>query len=328
MKKILVFGGAGYIGSHTCLALAAKGYQPVVFDNLCEGHREFVRWGELIEADILDQNAISSAFQSVKPAAAVHFAALAYVGESVLAPAKYYRTNVVGSLNIVEQARCNGNVPIVFSSSCATYGDPKSLPIVETTRQEPISPYGRTKLVAEQILSDYDSAYGLPHVCLRYFNACGDDPDLQIGERHHVETHIIPRAILSALGKLDDFMIFGGDYDTPDGSPVRDYVHVLDLAQAHVLAIEHLLNGGPSEQFNIGSGTGVSVFELVAALERIIGRSVPLSIAPRRPGDPPILVADTSKAKQILGFSAQHSGLDTILQTAIAWHRNEVNRAK
>lgn len=323
MTKILVFGGAGYIGSHTCKLLAARGYAPVVFDNLSEGHREFVKWGDLIKADILDKGAVNEAFRQVKPAAAIHFAALAYVGESVVDPSKYYLNNVTGSLNIADGSRQNGCIPIVFSSSCATYGNPEVLPITESTLQIPINPYGRTKLMAEQILSDYDKAYGLRAVCLRYFNACGGDPDLEVGERHRVETHLVPRAILSALGKINDFKIFGGDYDTSDGSPVRDYVHVLDLAEAHLLAIEHLLKDGPSDQFNIGSGSGISVFELIAALEKILGYSVPRAVAGRRPGDPPILVAETSKAKEKLGFATRHSGLENILKSALAWHRKE-----
>ena len=322
MSKILVFGGAGYIGSHTCKALAQTGFEPIVFDNLSEGHREFVRWGELIRADIRDREAVIAAFQNHQPVASIHFAALAYVGESMSDPEKYYQNNVSGSLHIVEAARQAGNTPLVFSSSCATYGLPVELPISESAVQRPISPYGRSKLMVEQILADYDHAYGFPSVCLRYFNACGGDLEGELGEWHHQETHIIPRAILSALRRIDDFMIYGDDHDTPDGSQIRDFVHVADLANAHVRAVNYVLEGGASTCFNIGSGEGASVFEVISALSRITGLTVPNEIGKRRSGDPPILVADPAKAQADLDFRAQYSGLETILRTAFDWHQH------
>ncbi len=321
MCKVLVFGGAGYIGSHTCKALAAAGFEPVVFDNLSEGHADFVRWGELITADIRDQDAVKAAYARHRPAVAIHFAALAYVGESVSNPEKYYQNNVSGSLNIIEAARQAGNVPLIFSSSCATYGHPAALPISEDTVQKPISPYGRSKLMVEQILADYEHAYGFPSVCLRYFNACGSDLEGELGEWHRKETHIIPRAILSALHRIDDFTIYGDDHDTPDGSQIRDFVHVADLASAHVRAAGYLMETGKTACFNIGSGRGVSVFEMIAALSQITGLSVPKTIGKRRRGDPPVLVANPAKARAELNFQAHYSGLETILRSAFDWHQ-------
>lgn len=320
MSNVLVFGGAGYIGSHTCKALAEAGFSPVVYDNLSEGHRAFVQWGELIEADILDVDAVQLAFTRVRPVAAIHFAAFAYVGESVTEPEKYYRNNVAGSINIISSARQAGRVPLVFSSSCATYGIPQQLPISEDSPQLPINPYGRTKLIIENMLKDFDHAYGMRHVILRYFNACGADDQGRLGERHNVETHLIPRAIFSALGRINDFTIFGSDCDTPDGTPIRDYVHVSDLATAHVLAVRHLMDGKPSDCFNIGTGEGLSIKQILKALEEITSAPVPYRAGHARPGDPPILVADPAKARQVLGFSAIHSNLVNILRTALEWH--------
>ena len=321
--KVMVFGGAGYIGSHTCKWLKSSGFEPIVFDNLCEGHREFVKWGELIEGDIRDREAVDAALARTQPDLIIHFAAFAYVGESVQDPAKYYDNNVLGALNIADAARQGGNIPIVFSSTCATYGMPATDRIAEDTPQAPINPYGRTKLVVEQILKDFHTAYGLPSVCLRYFNACGADPDREIGEAHRIETHLIPRAILAALGQIDDFQVFGDDYDTPDGSAVRDYVHVNDLAEGHVAACRYLIDGGATDQFNIGTGTGYSVFEIINAVETAAGRPVPHTISPRREGDPPVLVADPAKSKAILGFEASFSSLENITATALAWHNGQ-----
>jgi len=322
MDKILVFGGAGYIGSHTCKALAENGFEPVVYDNLSEGYARFVRWGDLIEADILDAGAVAQALERHKPVAIIHFAAFTYVGESVTDPAKYYRNNVGGSLNIAEAAHRAGNIPVIFSSSCATYGVPARVPIPETAPQVPINPYGRSKLMVEQILQDLAAAYGLPSVALRFFNACGADKDGEIGEAHRVETHLIPRAIFSGLGRIDDFCIFGGDYDTPDGSPIRDYIHVTDLADAHIRACRYLLDGGESAQFNIGTGNGYSVFELMRELSCILGREVPAQVVGRRAGDTPVLVAEATRARTALGFLPQHSEIGNILETALRWHRN------
>lgn len=320
MSTILVFGGAGYIGSHTCKALAEAGFNPVAYDNLSEGHRRFVRWGDLVEADIMDADAVSDAYSRYSPAAAIHFAAYAYVGESVTEPEKYYRNNVAGSINILSGARKAGLVPLVFSSSCATYGIPPRLPVEEDAPKSPINPYGRTKLIVEHMLADFDKAYGLRHISLRYFNACGADAAGLLGEVHKVETHVIPRAIFSALGRIDDFTLFGSDCDTPDGTPVRDYIHVTDLAIAHVLAVRHLLDGKPSDCFNIGTGQGVSIKEMLLALEGVTGSPVPFQVGAVRSGDPPILVADPAKAKRMLGFAAKHSDLANILRTAFDWH--------
>ncbi len=320
MKRILVFGGAGYIGSHTCKALHGSGFAPVVFDNFIEGHRDFVKWGTAVEGDIRDAAAVAQAFAQVDPVAAIHFAAHAYVGESVTDPGKYYDNNVSGSLNIAMAARDAGNVPLVFSSTCAIYGTPDVVAIREDTPPAPINPYGRTKLIVEGILQDFSSAYGLRSVCLRYFNACGADAEGEIGEAHREETHLVPRTILSALGRMDGFRVFGDDYDTQDGSAVRDYVHVTDLAHAHVLACDYLLNGGASDQFNIGSGKGTSVFQIIEAVRKATGRDVPHDIGPRRPGDPAALVADPAKARAVLGFQARHSDIANIAETATRWH--------
>ena len=317
--NVLVAGGAGYIGSHTCKALAAGGFVPVVYDNLSTGHRGFVRWGPLVEGDLLDEETLARTFAEHRPVAALHFAACAYVGESVEDPARYYRNNVVGALNLMDAARLGGNVPIVFSSTCAVYGEPRTLPITEDTPLVPVNPYGRTKLAVEQALSDYDAAYGLRSVRLRYFNACGCDPDGEVGESHDPETHLIPRAILAALGRLAELTIFGDDYPTPDGTAIRDYIHVRDLADAHVVAVRLLLGGGESISVNLGTGSGFSVREIVDAVERVTGLDVPRRIALRRPGDPAVLVADSSRAERLLGFSAAHSDVETIVRTACAW---------
>ena len=317
--KVLVAGGAGYIGSHTCKALAAAGFVPVVYDNFSTGHRGFVRWGPLVEGDLLDEEALARTFAEHRPVAALHFAACAYVRESVEDPARYYRNNVVGALNLMDAARSSVNVPIVFSSTCAVYGEPRTLPVTEDTPLTPVSPYGRTKLTVERALSDYDVAYGLRSVRLRYFNACGCDPDGEIGESHDPETHLIPRAILAAMGRIAELTIFGDDYRTPDGTAIRDYVHVRDLADAHVAAVRLLLDGGESISVNLGTGSGFSVREIVDAVERVTDLEVPCRLAPRRPGDPAVLVADSSRAGGVLGFSATHSDVETIVRTACAW---------
>jgi len=284
-----------------------------------------VQWGPLIEGDILDGAAVSRACADTAPQAVIHFAALTYVGESVADPGKYYRNNVAGSLNIATAAHEAGNVPIVFSSTAATYGIPEKMPIVEDAPKQPINPYGRTKRMVEQMLDDFGAAYDLRSVCLRYFNACGADAGGDVGEAHRQETHLIPRAIFSLMGRIDDFAIFGGDYDTPDGSPIRDYIHVTDLADAHVRAVAYLLEGAASEKINVGTGTGISVFQIMDALEQLVGRPVPRTVGARRPGDPPSLVADAAKARRLLGFEARHSDIETILRTAWNWHMRRHN---
>ncbi len=323
---ILVTGGAGYIGSHACKALAQEGFTPIAFDNLVLGHRDAVRWGPLVEADIRDEDALAETIRKYAVEAVIHFAAFAYVGESVDAPAKYYRNNVGGTLSLLDACRSASVDKLVFSSSCATYGVPDVLPITESAPQRPINPYGRTKLVVEQVLEDYAHAYGSRHVALRYFNAAGADPDGEIGERHDPETHLIPLALLAAAGRREALEVFGDDYDTPDGTCVRDYIHVTDLARAHVLALRHLLDGGDSLALNLGSGSGSSIREVIGAVAQVTGRRVPHVIKPRRPGDPPVLYADPRLAKERLGFETEMSDLHTIVGTAAAFLGLEVRR--
>jgi len=315
----LVAGGAGYIGSHACKALAAAGFLPVVYDNLSTGHRDLVRWGPCIEGDLLDADPLAGAFEDYRPAVVLHFAACACVGESFEDPAKYYANNVTGALHLLDAARSAGNVPIVFSSSCAVYGEPTNVPIAEEAGLAPVNPYGRTKLAVEHALSDYEVGYSLRSVRLRYFNAAGCDPDGEVGERHEPETHLIPRAILAAMGRLDEIAIFGDDHPTPDGTAIRDYIHVTDLADAHVAAVQHLLRGGEGHAANLGTGRGFSVREVVDAVERVTGLHVPRRIAARRQGDPAVLIADGSRAQRRLGFTALHSDIDTIVRTAHRW---------
>ena len=307
------------MGSHTCKALAASGFVPVVYDNLSTGYRHFVRWGPLIEGDLLDKDTLVRAFTEHHPVAALHFAACAYVGESMEDPAKYYSNNVIGALHFMNAAREGGNVPIVFSSTCAVYGRARKIPITEDAALLPISPYGRTKLTIEHALSDYDAAYGLRSVCLRYFNASGCDPDGEVGESHDPETHLVPRAILAAMNRLVELTIFGDDYPTPDGTAIRDYVHVCDLADAHVAAVHFLLAGGGSASLNLGAGSGLSVRDIVKAIERVTGLDVPCRVDSRRLGDPAVLVADSSHAKRLLGFSTARSDVETIVRTAHSW---------
>jgi len=323
-ETILVTGGAGYIGSHTCKALAASGYLPVVVDNLSTGHRWAVRWGPLVEADIADKRRMAETIERFRPKAVIHFAAHAYVGESIQKPREYFDNNVARTLSLLDVLLDSGVDKIVFSSSCATYGIPDELPIAEDHAQRPINPYGDSKLFVEKILGWYASAYGLSYTCLRYFNAAGADPDGEIGEDHTPETHLIPLVIGAALGQAPSLEIFGTDYDTPDGTAVRDYVHVSDLADAHVRAVERLLAGGDNIALNLGSGHGYSIREVVAAVEAISGTRVPAVDGPRRPGDPAALVADPRSAQAVLGWSPGKSDLETIVQTAWDWHENDV----
>jgi UDP-arabinose 4-epimerase len=316
MHAVMVTGGAGFIGSHACKQLSAEGFHPVVFDNLSTGHRAAVRWGPLVEGDVLDTAALAAALQRHEVAGIVHFAASAYVGESVTDPGKYYRNNVAGTLSVLEAALVSGVAGIVFSSSCATYGAPATLPIREDTPQAPINPYGRTKLVGEQMLRDYEAAHGLRHVILRYFNACGADPDGELGEFHDPETHLVPRALMAAGGRIAHLDVFGTDYATEDGTCVRDYVHVTDLAGAHVGAVRYLLAGGRSISLNLGAGRGASIRDIIASIESNTGRRVPVIERPRRAGDPPILVADNELARKTIGFATARSDIDTIIRTA------------
>ena len=319
-QSILVTGGAGYIGSHACKALARAGYLPVAYDNLSRGHREAVRWGPLVEGDIADHTRLRAAITEHRMSAVMHFAAYAYVGESVGDPGLYYRNNLCGTLAMLEVLRDCGVRNIVFSSTCATYGLPETVPIRENAPQRPVNPYGETKLAIERALHWYGQAHQLRWVALRYFNAAGADRDSEIGEDHEPETHLVPLVLQAALGRREAIEIYGTDYPTPDGTAIRDYIHVDDLAEAHLRALGRLLAGGEAIALNLGSGRGHSVREVIAAAEGVCGRKIPLREAPRRPGDPPALVADPALAARTLGWYAQHSSLDTIIRTALAWH--------
>ncbi|OJT95224.1 MAG: UDP-glucose 4-epimerase GalE [Rhizobium sp. 63-7] len=319
-KTILVVGGAGYIGSHTCLELARQGFTPVVFDNLSNGHQEFVKWGPFEPGDIRGRARLDEVLARYRPAAILHFAALIEVGQSVREPAAFYDNNVVGTLTLLAAARQAGVKAFVFSSTCATYGLPQQLPMDETHPQAPINPYGRTKWIVEQALADFGLNDGLRSVILRYFNAAGADPEGRIGEWHTPETHAIPLAIEAALGRRDGFTVFGTDYDTRDGTCVRDYVHVLDLADAHVRALQHLLSGGQSAAVNLGTGTGTTVRELLDAVQQVSGRAFEVTLSSRREGDSPTLVADNGKARDLLGWQPRYD-LRQIVETAWNWHK-------
>ncbi|OWO96492.1 UDP-glucose 4-epimerase GalE [Rhizobium esperanzae] len=318
-ETVLVVGGAGYIGSHTCLDLANKGYRPVVFDNFSNGHREFVKWGPAEEGDIRDRGRLDEVLAKHKPAAILHFAALIEVGESVKDPVSFYENNVIGTLTLLSAAQAAGINAFVFSSTCATYGLPQSVPLDETHRQVPINPYGRTKYIVEQALADYDQYKGLRSVVLRYFNAAGADFEGRIGEWHQPETHAIPLAIDAALGRRQGFKVFGSDYETRDGTCVRDYIHVLDLADAHVRAVEYLLKGGDSVALNLGTGTGTTVRELLGAIEDVSNRPFPVEYIGRREGDSHTLVANNDKARDVLGWVPQYD-LSEIISSAWNWH--------
>jgi UDP-glucose 4-epimerase len=321
---ILVTGGAGYIGSHAVLALQAAGYGVVVLDNLVYGHRDIaedVLKVELVVGDTSDRALLDTLFASREIAAVMHFAAYAYVGESVTDPAKYYQNNFVGTLTLLEAMLAANIRQFVFSSTCATYGIPNTVPIPENHPQSPINPYGQTKLMVEQVLKDFDKAYNFKSVCFRYFNAAGADPQGRLGEDHNPETHIIPLVLQTALGKRESVSIFGTDYPTPDGTCIRDYIHVTDLAQAHVLGLEYLLQGGDSSVFNLGNGNGFSVQEVVETARQITGQAIKTVECPRRPGDPPALVGSSDRARQILGWQPQYADLQAILSHAWAWHQ-------
>jgi UDP-glucose-4-epimerase GalE len=326
MSTILVTGGAGYVGSHACKALAAAGHTPVTYDNLSRGHREFARWGPLEIGDIADAAKLDSAFARHRIDAVMHFAALAYVGESVEQPALYYRNNVGGTLELLEAMRRAGVKLLVFSSTCSTYGVPERMPITEDLPQQPINPYGMSKLVVERVLRDYEPAYGLRSVALRYFNAAGCDPDGEVGEDHDPETHLIPRVLMAADGMLPQVDVFGTDYPTPDGTCLRDYIHVADLADGHVRALAYLQRGGASTAINLGTGRAFSVREVIAAAERVTGRRIPVHEGPRRAGDPPVLVADATRARLVLGFAPGFTEIEPIVATAWRWHERPVRR--
>lgn len=321
-ETILVLGGAGYIGSHTCLALSQAGYRVVVYDSLIHGHRQFAKFGPLEQGDIRDTQRLSSVIAQHKPAAIIHFAALIEAGVSVRDPADFYDVNVGGVLSLLNAARANGMPPIVFSSTCATYGLPQTPALDETHPQWPINPYGWTKFCAERMFADFRAAYGQRSTWLRYFNAAGAAPEHGLGEHHDPETHVIPLAMFSLLGKRDSFTMFGEDYDTRDGSCVRDYIHVLDLADAHVRAARQLIDGAQGDAYNLGTGDGTTVKEIVSAVERASNRKIPLIKADRRAGDPSALVANSAKAARDLGWTPKRK-LDEIVAGAWAWHARE-----
>jgi UDP-glucose-4-epimerase GalE len=320
-KSILVTGGAGYIGAHACKALAKAGFEPVAYDNLVYGHKEAVRWGPFVEGDVGDRTLVTETIRRHGIAAVMHFAAFAYVGESVEKPEKYFHNNVVNTLAMLEAMHATDVKAIVFSSTCATYGLPEAMPIREDTPQHPVNPYGETKLMIERALYWYGVAHGLRSVALRYFNAAGADPDGEIGEDHNPETHLIPLILDAATGRRAQIDVYGTDYPTPDGSAVRDYIHVQDLADAHVRALRYLENGGDSCALNLGTGHGHSVRETIAAARRVTGRAIPSRDSARRPGDPPVLVADAVRAKEKLGWVPQLGSLDQIIGTAWTWHQ-------
>jgi UDP-glucose 4-epimerase len=319
---VLVTGGAGYIGSHTVRELSRRGFDCLVFDNLTSGLRKFVGETPFVQGDLRDVEAVRGIFRDRKVEAVLHFASLIQVGESYADPGKYYSHNLLTSLNLLEAMREAGVSKFIFSSSAAVYGQPQETPIREAHPMNPSNPYGQTKAMVERLLPDYDRAYGLRSVSLRYFNAAGADPGGGLGECHEPETHLIPNILLSLLGKAGRLAVFGGNFPTPDGTAVRDYVHVTDLARAHVLALESLLGGGPSDAINLGVNAGFSVLEVIRAAERVTGRRVAFDIGPRRQGDVAVLLASKERAERVLGWQPELSSLETIIETAWRWHQS------
>lgn len=317
---VLVCGGAGYIGSHVNKQLNKEGYETVVFDNLVYGHREAVKWGHFVQGDLKNFDEIEEVFRKYKIDAVFHFAAYAYVGESVENPEKYYYNNVANTLNLLHVMRKYGCNKIIFSSTCATYGEPEQVPITENMTQNPINPYGASKLMVERIFEDYSKAYGIEFVVLRYFNAAGVDPEGEIGESHTPETHLIPLVLDAASGKRQDIKIFGTDYDTPDGSCIRDYIHVYDLATAHLLALHYLEEGNESDFFNLGNTLGTSVLEVVKSVKKVTGREFTVTMTDRRAGDPAKLVGSSEKAQKVLGWKPIYGEIDIIVEHAWKWH--------
>lgn len=316
---ILIAGGAGYIGSHVNKVLNARGYDTLVLDNLSTGHREFVQWGQFIEGDLADCELLERIFTEYPIDAVMHFSAFAYVGESVEKPMKYYNNNVVNTLHLLDAMVRHDVSNFIFSSTCATYGEVDEMPIVETMSQRPINPYGRTKLMVERILADYHQAYGLNYCALRYFNAAGADPEVCVGEWHEPETHLIPLVLDAAGGQRQSISVFGTDYPTKDGSCVRDYIHVFDLADAHIRALEYIRKNNVSEYFNLGNGKGYSVQEIIKNAEAVAGRRISVKKSARRAGDPAVLIGSAAKAERLLGWKP-HYDLQDILRTAWNWH--------
>jgi len=320
MTKVLVTGGAGYIGSHTTKELLKQGFEVVVFDNLSSGNKEFVLGRGLIVGDLMDKAAVRNVFKSGDIAAVLHFASLIQVGESYVDPRKYYAQNLISSLNLLDVMLEAGVKSFIFSSSAAVYGTPRQIPIPEEHPLLPMNPYGQTKFFVEKILQDYDRAYGLKFISLRYFNAAGADPDGTLGEMHNPETHLIPNILLTIRGKKEYLEIYGTDFPTPDGTAIRDYIHVTDLAAAHVLALQRLLASSMSESINLGTNKGYSVREIIAKAEEITGKKVPTEQKTRREGDVPVLLASKEKAERLLGWKLRYSKIETIIDTAWKWH--------
>jgi len=319
---ILVVGGAGYIGSHMVKYLHGKGHSVVTFDNLSTGYRDAVRYGEFVLGDLADPLALQTLFQQYSIDAVMHFAAFAQVGESVVEPQKYYQNNVVNTLNLLKAMRDAGVSRFIFSSSCATFGEPVYVPMDEKHPQNPINPYGTTKFMVEKILADYEQAYGLQSVVLRYFNAAGADPEGELGERHAPETHLIPLVLQAASRRREDITVFGRDYDTTDGTCIRDYIHVMDLCDAHGLALQHLMNGGHSRDYNLGNGQGFSVQEVIDVARKITGYEISVCDGQRRAGDPAKLVANAQKIKTELGWFPKFESLELIVEHAWSWEKN------
>jgi UDP-glucose 4-epimerase len=319
--NILVTGGAGYIGSHCCKELSKKGFHPITIDNLVYGHKNFVKWGEFSQGDLGNPADIKKCFSRHKIDAVMHFAAYAYVGESVEDPLKYYENNLRNTIQLLHAVLEHDVKYFVFSSTCATYGNPEKTPIDENHPLNPINPYGRTKRMIEEILGDYQAAYGLKYISLRYFNAAGADPDAEVGEDHDPETHLIPLVLDVAAGKSQAIKVFGTDYQTPDGTCIRDYIHVTDLARAHILALQHLMDGANSSVYNLGNGQGFSVLEVIERARKITGKNITLENSDRRPGDPPVLIASNEKAIKELSWKPQYAEIDDIIGTAWRWHQ-------
>ena len=318
--QILVTGGAGYIGAHVAKELHSAGHLPIVLDSLFRGHRDFVRWGPLLEMDLSSLARNPKILRKYSIDAVIHLAALAYVDESLVNPSEYFANNITNTHTLLDAMRAAGVDKIIFSSTCATYGNPTSVPISEDHQQHPVNPYGESKRTAERMVQWYENAYGLKWFTLRYFNAAGADESGDIGEAHDPETHLVPRAIAAAMGAISHLDVYGTDYDTPDGTAVRDFVHVTDLARAHVAALTKLVEGTPSQALNLGTGRGYSVKEVLAEVEAVSGRRVPAVMKPRRAGDPGTLVADASRAIGVLGWRPQYSSLRNIVETACRWH--------
>lgn len=322
MTNILVTGGAGYIGSHACKALARAGYVPVTYDNLVTGWQDAVKFGPFEQGDLLDRARLDQVFATYKPAAVMHFAALSQVGEAMSEPGRYWRNNVTGSLNLIEAAVAAGCLDFVFSSTCATYGDHDNVVLDETTPQHPLNAYGASKRAIEDILRDFEQAHGLNHVIFRYFNVAGADPDGDVGEFHRPETHLVPLLLDAIDGKRDALTVYGTDYDTPDGTCIRDYVHVCDLVDAHVLGLHWLEQGKGSRVFNLGTGTGFSVKEVIAQSHSVTNREVPFNVGPRRAGDCTKLVSGSTRAEAELGWRPKRSRLEVMIADAWRWHQN------